>query len=525
MRSRNPIYIAVILAIAFAATGFAIENPVANNPLGLGTVPQTAYKSGLIPSIKPIDTRGNLVITGNVTGGMQFRGIVPYSSVTDFSIDRRYLANTSGGIDSFLKRTEGSQSTTQAKGGLTPFYSPSMTVTKTIPGSGGMITSQSVSGYTAPQYSGVSMQSEQTPRFESGQAGLYQRRFAPQLLQRPLSTNPMDIEKSVVTDVSKYPLGGEQAAEERLLENFWKQMGVQITRKTESQAEEAKQISGIEPNIGSYLEGLQARQRDTLGKGLREQPEQVEISGLEGIRQRDVYEKMKIQLGKPVIVEGMPEKGEEQVTGQFPGLMGQDSASTGQASSSLRYEGQAEPNAALSTKSDAGAAEMILDTYKSFAAYNNDRFNRSIRAAEHYMKQGRFYRAADAYTVATVYKPEDPLGYAGKSIALFATGEYMSSSLFLARAMEIFPEYPKIKVDLIEMIGDKDTVENRIVEAREWLEKSGSGELAFLLSYIYYQLDRLEFARQTIEFAEKKLPDSQVVAAMKKAVNERLGKH
>ncbi len=162
--------------------------------------------------------------------------------------------------------------------------------------------------------------------------------------------------------------------------------------------------------------------------------------------------------------------------------------------------------------------------YKSFAAYSDDKFNQHIRAAEGYMKQGRFYRAADAYTLASIYKPNDPLGYAGKSVALFGSGEYLSSALFLARAIEIFPEYAKVKVDLVGMIGDKDTVENRILEAREWMDKSGSGELEFLLSYVYYQMDRLEFARQMIESAAKKMPDSPAVAAMKKAIDERLAK-
>ena len=168
--------------------------------------------------------------------------------------------------------------------------------------------------------------------------------------------------------------------------------------------------------------------------------------------------------------------------------------------------------------------EEFAKAYKSFAAYSDDKFNHHIRAAEGYMKQGRFYRAADAYTLASIYKPNDPLGYAGKSVALFGSGEYLSSSLFLARALEIFPEYAQVKIDLVGMIGDKDTVENRILEARDWMDKSDSGELEFLLSYIYYQMDRLEFARQSIEAAAKKMPDSPAVAAMKKVIDERLAK-
>ena len=72
------------------------------------------------------------------------------------------------------------------------------------------------------------------------------------------------------------------------------------------------------------------------------------------------------------------------------------------------------------------------------------------------------------------------------------------------------------------MIGDKDTVENSILEAKDWLKRSNSGELAFLLSYVYYQMDRLDFAQKSIEDAAKKMPDSTVIAAMKKAIDERI---
>ncbi len=508
MRSRNIIYIAVVV-ICFPATGLSLESPGSSNPLGLGTVPPTAYKSGLIPSINPIDTRNNQVITGNVTGGMHFRGIVPYSSVTDFSVPSQ------SGVDSFLRRTEGSQVYEKAGSGPTPYYSPLTTVSRTIPGSGGAVTPQLVSGYRAEQYPGTGLQ--------SGQTGYYQGRYTPSRymlsgVQRPLSTSPLDIEKTIDVDVTQHPQAG---SEEQRQEQFWKKMGLQMTRRTglaEESLEDKGLSRGVEPNIGLLL-GV--RQEGQL-EGQAAKKQQSSILAPEGKRLLDVYEQMKIQVSKPVkITEGLTESTSAETRGQVASVGGQ----------ALRPDsGQAEPNArgevkaAESTALKAGGAEGILDTYKSFAAYHDDKFNRNMRMAEYYMKQGRFYRAADAYTLATVYKPGDPLGYAGKSIAMFATGEYMSSALFLARTLEIFPEYAEIRVDLVAIIGDKDMVENRIIEAREWADRSESGELEFLLSYVYYQMDRLEFARQTIESAASKLPDSQAIATMKKAIEERIAK-
>jgi tetratricopeptide (TPR) repeat protein len=305
-----------------------------------------------------------------------------------------------------------------------------------------------------------------------------------------------DLEKLVEADIRKYPLGGEPGSQSQ--EQFWRDMGVNIQRKEDASNAAVKPVTGNESSLEMLLGTKAQKVRDEQGK------REANKEGLAGQigntlkpgQVTDVYEQMKGQLGKTIELskpQGVP------------------------------ATEQAEANESTVSKPGVTPAEFAK-AYKSFAAHSDDKFNQHIRAAEGFMKQGRFYRAADAYTLASIYKPNDPLGYAGKSVALFGSGEYLSSALFLARALEIFPEYAKVKVDLVGMIGDKDTVENRILEAREWMDKSDSGELEFLLSYVYYQMDRLEFARQMIESAVKKMPNSPAVAAMKKAIDERLAK-
>ena len=139
-------------------------------------------------------------------------------------------------------------------------------------------------------------------------------------------------------------------------------------------------------------------------------------------------------------------------------------------------------------------------------------------AGEKYLKEGRFYLAANAYTLASVYKPEDPLAYAGKSHALFAAGEYMSSALYLSRALTIFPEYARFKIDLIAMVGDKDKLESRIADVKEWLTRSDAAELHFLLAYVYYQMDRLDEAKKSIDAAYGQMPDAPAVRTLKDAI-------
>jgi tetratricopeptide (TPR) repeat protein len=166
----------------------------------------------------------------------------------------------------------------------------------------------------------------------------------------------------------------------------------------------------------------------------------------------------------------------------------------------------------------AARAEAILGPFKTFASFSENKFNQNMRAAEMYLKQGRYYRAADAYTLASLYKPNDPLAYAGKSHALFASGEYMSSALFLSRALRIFPDYAALKIDLVSMVGSRDTLESRVADVEEWLKRSGAPELQFLLAYVYNQMDRPQRAKEAIDVAFEKMPDDPAVIALKKAI-------
>ena len=138
------------------------------------------------------------------------------------------------------------------------------------------------------------------------------------------------------------------------------------------------------------------------------------------------------------------------------------------------------------------------------------------------MKQGKYYQAANSYSLASIYKPQDPLAYAGRSHALFAAGEYLHSSLYLRRAIEMFNGYADFKIDIVTMIGSMDMVEKRIADLKQWIELSNAGELRFLLAYIYMQLGRLEQASEAINTAYKKMPNDPAVSVLKAAIERRL---
>jgi tetratricopeptide (TPR) repeat protein len=74
------------------------------------------------------------------------------------------------------------------------------------------------------------------------------------------------------------------------------------------------------------------------------------------------------------------------------------------------------------------------------------------------------------------------------------------------------------------MIGDRDKLENRIVDIQQCQQVSGSAELQFLLAYIYYQMGKLELAKEAIDQASEKMPDALAVLAVKKAIEDSIEK-
>jgi len=185
------------------------------------------------------------------------------------------------------------------------------------------------------------------------------------------------------------------------------------------------------------------------------------------------------------------------------GLTVEDGQNSEDAQESAEEEAQGREDVDLSDKMALRQkARAVLGEFKSFAGYSNDRFNTYMRRAEEFMGEGEFYKAADAYALAAIFRKNDPLVYAGQSLALLGAGEYMSSSFYLNRAIQLYPDYIAIKIDLVEMLGDKDVLDNRIVDIKRWMERSGAGELSFLLAYIYYQMNEMQWAIEELEKAE-----------------------
>ncbi len=131
MKDRLFMLAAVLFAALFPPVSWSVQNSWVGSPIGSSTVPQSSIRNGLVNTPDPIDTAGNLLITGNVRRGMHFRGSVPYQSPTSFG-----STLGSSALSSFLRDAAGPEDFgSYAQGyGPQPYYSATETVTTMAPG-------------------------------------------------------------------------------------------------------------------------------------------------------------------------------------------------------------------------------------------------------------------------------------------------------------------------------------------------------------------------------------------------------
>ncbi len=486
-----------------SASGWAVSDPVRR-----GVVPLSSRRSGLVRSINPIDRSGNLVVTGNVRGGRHFRGVVPYNSTTDFSVPL-----PSSSLDSFFRRSASVDNLSLYRNNSVPFYSRTRTVTTMSPG---------LTKIIRPPGANID---RHRPRDSYGMLippsvqGLHKVTYKPLYKQRPLSKTSLEMGKLLSIKIANNPLHGEKTEEQYQVE--LKKLQLKLARLTERT--KAIKQDKVTDNRQKLIK------QDEHTKSLKELFEKQELqdqSSQEDV-QPDIYEQMRqryLDAEKFTDQLEAKRKAEEIKKAKKEGKPARKRRLEGESLEDREFEEDLKEESSIRYKSSkidlATKAKAVMGPHKTFASFAKDNFNLSMKQAERYLQEGKYYKAADTYTMASLYKSGDPLAYAGKSHALFAAGEYMSSALFLSRALEIFPEYAKVKIDLVTMVGDRDTLEDRILDIDLWLEKSGAPEMNFLLGYIYFHIDRLEKAKEAIDAAYEEMSDIFAVAVLKEAIDE-----
>lgn len=521
------LFLAAVLQTPSAAQGGPGAGPSSGLPLSV-------QGDGLIRTPDPMDRISDLAITGNVRGGKYFRGSVPYRASTSFG-----RTTPSSSLDSFVRDSSGAEDISRFSSRYKPYYSPTQTVTTTKPGSSKVVRppTMNIGGYEAQaSVSGALSSRVADTAPDIGYIIPFRR-------SRPMSMTIPELEEQISSEIG-IDLQPERPTEQQyraLADKFKRATAERIGEKAPELRELAAKDSPLMPQIERKLpdytkeqakeqEAEAPAQKGRADEDDKERPEtpytdlwsaeEQPPEEQQPKEQLDVYEQMKQQLDELqkridlALAEG---KTEEQTRDDFGSLPGIADTNTSRGYK-MPQRGLYTPEIAEIDPSITKKAKNILGPYHTFASFSESKFDKHMAAAELYLEQGRYYRAADAYTLASIYKPEDPLPYAGKSHALFASGEYVSSALFLSRALDMFPEYAQFKIDIVAMTGGSENLEARIADVEEWLSKSDAPELHFLLAYVYYQMNETDRAQKAINAAYEKTSETPAVLTLKKAI-------
>jgi hypothetical protein len=515
---------------AFSAAGSAIENPI-----GPPTIPQSSFGGGLVASPNPVDTSGNRVITGNVSGGRHFLGIVPYRAPSDFS---GVLGSSS--LDSFLRSSAGSVDIDNYTGTYRPYYSPSRTVVTTSPGVVGVIRPPTtrIDGRTIDRVDPASSSGGEVLVFQ----GLPIQRYGSTYGEFGLvQITPQETSEGVSADVGRYAdnLRSTSAREQVRAQEIFQgisqgealtkdvrkgyflvenqRAGVepdQFRQELKQMLLEGGQEGGLVQLRGRFMPGQEERrvgeadssaeldyrvgslkaaskestQTDTLpvleSRLLRPDSYFAERRRAE-VSREDTEDRASFELGrlaepldktevarlpgdgstavktdrgqtvlsesaKSELLEGLKqrvldEEGYGRTERPADGFrfrraqvtLGGDFDESDIVDSDA-YRRSRERPSELSRLSYEERARAIMGPYKTVASFSEAKFNEHVRAGEQYLKQGKYYRAADAYSLAAIYKAESPLVCIGKSHALFGAGVYEQRSVSFQSFGDVF---------------------------------------------------------------------------------------
>jgi tetratricopeptide (TPR) repeat protein len=456
----------VTAAILLVSTVFGVDNPNVGPGFGPSTVPSAGQGRRMITSSDPMLGSGNNIVTGNVGGMKYFRGVVPYGSSYYTGANASDLGSSS--VDAFIRRSANPIVSDRNPGQVRPFYQPERSAAK-------FVAPQTLGIPSSPMTSGLRTNNPfvltNSPQFLDAQ-----------YRQRPLSADSRQIEELLVRQnlLARQPLEKDPSL---------------LVERPEFDIVRPEEKPDIRPQIQpEETPELTPETEKTEDRKLL--PEEEVHAEFQKEHEEALREQKSFRSARKPFGQQQPE-----VTTEDGGL--------------VRTPDPTPESTAL--------GRQTLGQYKTYASLAQAKYDAYMNTAEGYFKEGKFYKAADVYELASVWLPEASRAHLGKGFALFGAGEYMSSAYYVARAIELEPELAARSINLDKLIGDRDVFENRMVELNKWQQQSGAGELAFLMAYVYYHDGKTAEAAQAISIAVQSMPDSPSVKAMQNVITSSGG--
>ena len=392
---------------------------------------------------------GNLYVTGQVTGGFQFRGGVGYVGANQLRLDL-----PSAGLDDFIRSSIGvGQLSAGRSYGPATYLSPNQTAM----GVAGIVNRLNRPGTSVPRATYVSP-SQAKKLYDSAMAAYRPiasdvgNRLRVSPLIRPLispSRTPSlnRLNKAPVAEMGAFrpevnPLFGLLRSQEDLQDSH--------------PPEEMQQAPGQQRDgdrVGSRISATSDESQEPSRP-----PEALPTPG------QDVFLDMLIRLRE------IRYRTDEDRESPIPGEIRQHSlaAESGAPASEDSGDGPDKEKTGLSAEQVAG--QVVIHT---LAGINRDQFNEHMTEAEKALANGAYYDAATHYDIARILDRSNPLALVGTTLALFAADEPRSSAFHLRRGFEQFPPLIETRVDINKLLNGR-VVDSRITELERRLAGKSS---------------------------------------------------
>ncbi len=476
------------------------------------------------PRMRP--NSANDIITGNVAGGKEFRGTLPYNVQSQLGAGLSDPGASS--VRSFLRRSSGSPYVAPYGDSSKPYYDPMLATTS--------FRRNELSGQSRP----VVTTPSSIARVSVPQWTDLQRMSHP---QRPAWQETTELESVVMQQMGLRELAMMEEQLSKLDPGQLERINPRLRQLLETTEDLAK--TGQDKSNLLFDESMRPLEPD-------KPIEPIKLTEAERLRiQRDQIEQMRKELEtllepetdtrsrpkpKPESSPQAPEKktSSTETKSALPPLppKSQDDTKTAPVEPEQPAE-PAEKPFRLPSPEQRTRIRQLLGPYKNFDALMADKTADYLQQGDGFMVKRQYYRAADAYTLATVWQSNDPQIYLKQSFALFAAGAYLSSAQSLQQALYLKPELGGERIDFLNRLGGRisapiqgqeakpgenpenlDLYQNRMREVIKFQKDSDSGMLALLMSYLYYQEGNLVKAQENIVISAHYFPDDPAVAAL-----------
>jgi len=462
----------------------------ANPRLGSMGINPNARLDALVPRVN-----NNLYITGNITGGSSFRGVVPYRSPLEF---QGTLGSST--LSNFRRDSVGVNNLSSSIPSRQPFVDFSRTLT-------GIRQQRVVNSYdlyqprrvaSSPFSARLDLQTNQAtairpmeqPNFSLNVSQPRQfNRFKPlgATGQKPewLEGSTADLLQGKTSGVPSGELVQPLAPGQGVL-GIGQGQNVQPSDLRVQTIQPLTDEQDMEPSAPSLQPG---ENRELIGQTPLTEQELLDALGTGGLGERN------IQYVQPIVPPsvGDTEPGtSKELTSENPLQQEKPSYWPQPLKPKLPYAG-AVPSATSSTGTN--------NYQRDFEARSRRQFQINMQKGDELLQKGKYYRAADAYGSAIVYDYTSAAAHRGKAHALFGAGEYMSSAYFLYQAFTLDPKLAKTRTDLRALFADEQKIQNRLKELNDWQTRSNAAELKFLQGYVLYQIGSREPAQTLLRDA------------------------